>query len=163
MKISAGRQRREMRPNGRNRLRLGLGVSACSATIALMPVSALALTSAVNHPTLCTACKPAAAFDRAGVLANRGTKVHLSGPVDCSVGDTVSIRATVSQLATGAVAEGVWSKRCTGTTLHWHITALVNGGVHFSTGSAEGVGLAVIRDHRVPVSAIQWIRVLTLT
>jgi hypothetical protein len=163
MKISATRQRREMRPNTRNRLRLGLGVTACAATIALMPVSALALTSAVNHPALCTACKPAAAFDRAGVLADRGAEVRLSGPVDCSVGDTVSIRATVSQLSTGAVAEGVWSKRCTGTTLHWHITAIVNDGVHFSTGSAEGVGLAVIRDHGVPGSAIQWIRPLTLT
>lgn len=52
MKISAARQRREMRPSARNRLRLGLGVSACAAAIALMPVSALALTSAVNHPAL---------------------------------------------------------------------------------------------------------------
>ena len=163
MKISAARQRREMRPSARDRLRLALGVSACAATMALMPVSALALTSAVNHPVLCTACKPAAAFDRAGVLVNRGAEVRLSGPVDCSVGDSVRVRATVSQLSTGAVAEGVWSKRCTGTTLHWHITAIVNDSVHFSTGRAAGVGLAVIRDHGVPGSAIQWIRPLTLT
>ena len=102
-------------------------------------------------------------FDRAGVLVNRGAEVRLSGPVDCSVGDSVRVRATVSQLSTGAVAEGVWSKRCTGTTLHWHITAIVNDSVHFSTGRAAGVGLAVIRDHGVPGSAIQWIRPLTLT
>jgi len=163
MNISAARQRMHMRPIIKDRLRAGLGASACAATIALTPISALALTSAVNHPVPCTACKPAAAFDRAGLLASGGDRVRLSGPVDCSVGDTVSIRATVSQLSTGAVAEGVWSKPCTGTVLHWHITAIVNDGVHFSTGSADGVGLAVIRDHGVPRSAIQWIRPLALT
>ena len=76
--------------------------------------------------------------------------------------DRVTIRATVSQLSTGAVAEGVWSKRCTGTVLHWHITAIVSDGIHLQTGRADGAGLAVIRDHGVPASAIQWIRPLTL-
>lgn len=162
MDISALRQRIGDGLPARDRMRAGLGFSVCAATIALTPISTLALTRAVDHPVVCTACKPAAAFDRAGVLAGAGARVRMSGPVECPVNDRVTIRATVSQLSTGAVAEGVWSKRCTGTVLHWHITAIVSDGVHLRAGRADGAGLAVIRDHGVPASAIQWIRPLTL-
>jgi hypothetical protein len=154
MNRSAARQRMTIN----NGLRAGLGASACVATIALTPISAQALTSGVSRPVL----KPAAAFDRAASLVGGGAEVHLSGPVDCPVGDTVAIRATVSQLSTGAVAEGDWSKACTGTALHWHITAIVDDGAHLRPGSADGVGLAVIRDRGVPVSALSWISPLTL-
>jgi hypothetical protein len=144
-------------------LRAAVGAVACAATIALMPLSALAHMSAVSDPVPCgRTCKPAAAFDPAGVLTNGGGVVQVSGPIACRAGDSVRIRATVSQLSTGVVAEGVWSKRCTGTELRWHITAIVTDGVHFSAGRAEGVGLAIIRRHGMPGSAVQWIRQLAL-
>jgi hypothetical protein len=163
MGTSAARQARAMRPNAKERLRIAIGAGACAAAIALMPTSAPALTGPVSHPVLCVrTCKPAAAFDRAGVLTHGDRAVRVSGPVICKAGDRVRIRATVSQVSTGAVAEGVWSKRCTGKTLHWHITAIVNDGVHFSTGHADGVGLAIVRDHGAAASAVQWIRPLTL-
>jgi hypothetical protein len=163
MGTSAARQARGMRPNAKERLRVAIGAGACAAAIALMPISALALTRPVSHPVLCVrTCKPAAAFDRTGVLTDGGRAVRVSGPVACKAGERVRIRTTVSQVSTGAVAEGVWSKLCTGNTLHWHVTAIVSDGVHFSTGHAEGVGLAIVRGHGVPVSAVQWIRPLTL-
>jgi hypothetical protein len=134
-----------------------------SAAATLMPISAPAHTSAVRGPLSCVVtCKPAAAFDHTGVLTVGGGAVRVSGPITCTAGDFVRIRATVSQTSTGAVAEGIWSKRCTGTALHWHITAIVTDAGHFAAGGADGVGLAIIRSHGIPVTAVQWLRGLTL-
>jgi hypothetical protein len=162
MNTSAARQGMS-KPSAKDGLRAAIGAGACAATIALMPLSALAHTSAVSDAVSCgRTCKPAAAFDPAGLLTNGGGVVQVSGPISCRAGDSVRIRATVSQVSTGAVAEGLWSKRCTGTELHWHITAIVTDGVHFSAGGAEGVGLAIIRRQGTPGSAVQWIRRLAL-
>jgi len=164
MNTSAARQEIGVKRYAARCLRVAIGAAACAATIALMPLAALARTGAVSDTVLCAStCKPAAAFDRAALLTNGGTMVRVSGPITCRVGDTVRVRATVSQASTGAVAEGLWSKRCTGTVLHWHITAAVTDDAHFSAGGAEGVGLAIIRRHGMAGSAIQWIRPLTLT
>ena len=163
MNISAARQGVEIRPRAMNVLRAAMGAGACAATIALVPISAAARTTAMRDRLPCVStCKPAAAFDHAGVLTNGGAAVRVSGPIACTAGDSVRVRATISQVSTGAVAEGVWSKRCTGATLQWHITATVTDGVHFSAGGADGVGLAITRRHGVPGSAVQWLRRLTL-
>jgi hypothetical protein len=163
MNTSKVRQAMGMKPSTKGRRRAAIGAVACTATLALMPLSALAHTSAVSGTVLCAStCKPAAAFDRAALFTNGGRTVQVSGPITCGVGDSVQIRATVSQPLTGAVAEGIWSKQCTGTVLHWHITAAVTDGAHFSAGGADGAGLAVVRAHGMPRSAIQWIRPLTL-
>jgi hypothetical protein len=153
-----------MKPNAKQWLRAAVGAGACAATIALMPISAMAHTSAVGDHLPCgRTCKPAAAFDHAGTLTNGGGAVRVSGPIACKAGDSIRIRATVSQVSTGAVAEGFWSKRCTGAMLHWHITAIVTDGVHFATGRAEGVGVAIVRRDGIPGSAVQWVSPLTLT
>jgi hypothetical protein len=163
MNSSMARQEIAMKFKAKGRLRVAIGGVACAATIALMPLSALAHTSSVHDTVLCArTCKPAAAFDRAALLANGGVTVLVSGPITCRVGDSVRIRATVSQASTGAVAEGHWSKLCTGTLMHWHITAIVTDGAHFSAGGGHGAGLAIIRRNGMPGSAIQWIRPLTL-
>jgi hypothetical protein len=163
MNTSGRRLRVAMKPNAKQRLRAAVGAGACAATIALIPISAMAHTAVSDHLACGRACKPAAAFDHAGVLTNVGGAVRVSGPIACKPGDTVRIRATVSQVTTGAVAEGFWSKRCTGTTLHWHVTATVTDGAHLAPGGAEGVGLAINRRHGIPGTAVQWISPLTLT
>jgi hypothetical protein len=163
MNTSAARQGMGMRPSAKNVLRAAIGAGACAGTIALMRISAPAHTSAArDRPPCVTNCKPAAAFDHAGVLTNGGGAVRVSGPIACTAADSVRVRATVSQVSTGAVAEGVWSKRCTGAAVHWHITAIVTDGVHFAAGGADGVGLAITRRQGVPGSAVQWFRRLTL-
>jgi hypothetical protein len=163
MNISAARQGIGIRPRAKNVLRAAIGAGACAATIAFVPISAAAQTSAVRGPLPCVStCKPAAAFDPAGVLTSGGGAVRVSGPIACAAGDSVRVHATISQVSTGAVAEGGWSKRCTGATLQWHITATVTDGVHFSAGGADGVGLAITRRHGIPGSAVQWLRRLTL-
>lgn len=163
MKSSTARQGIVMTLKTTGRLRAAIGAVACAAAIALTPLSALAHTSGVSDTVLCAkTCKPAAAFDRAALLANGGVTVLVSGPITCRVGDRVRIRATVSQASTGAVAEGLWSKGCTGRSMQWHITAIVTDGAHFSARGADGAGLAIIRRHGMPGSAIQWIRPLTL-
>ena len=105
MNSSTARQEIAMKLKTKGRLRVAIGAVACAATIAVMPLSALARTSAVSDTVLCAStCKPAAAFDRAALLANGGVTVLVSGPITCRVGDSVRIRATVSQASTGAVA-----------------------------------------------------------
>lgn len=105
----------------------------------------------------------ARAFDRSGVIAAGGDAVRVGGPVGCPAGDTVRLRATVSQSVTGAVAEGSWSAACTGRNVHWRATAVVNDGAPFKAGCAHGVGLAVIRHNGRAVDATQWLSKLTLT
>jgi hypothetical protein len=87
--------------------------------------------------------------------------VKLSGPVTCPAGDTVSLRATASQRSSGAVAEGSWSKVCTGQGQQWHTTASVTDGVTLSAGRAHAAGLATIRRAGKPVDAFQWLRTVT--
>lgn len=158
-----GTQRIGRKPKARRGLRAAIGAGACAATVVLMATSAPAHTSAVGNVQACgSTCKPAAAFDHDGALTNRGRAVLISGPITCRAGDRVRIRATVSQVSTGAVAEGVWSGRCTGMVLNWHITARVTDGVDLRAGGADGVGLAIIRQDRTPRRAVQWIRPLTL-
>jgi hypothetical protein len=158
-----GAQRMGMKPPARHGLRAAIVAGACAATIALMATSAPAHTSAVSNVQPCSStCKPAAAFDHHGTLINGDRAVLISGPIACSAGEIVRIRATVSQVSTGAVAEGIWSRQCTGTMLQWHITARVTDGAQLRAGGADGVGLAIIRHHRTPVSAVQWISPLTL-
>jgi hypothetical protein len=163
MNLRLARQEIAMKLKAQGRVRATVGAVACAATVALMPLSALAHTSAVSETVLCAnTCKPAAAFDRAALITSGGGTVLVSGPITCRVGDSARIRATVSQASTGAVAEGLWSNRCTGTPMHWHMTATVTDGVHFSVGGADGAGLAIIRRQGVAGGAIQWIRPLTL-
>ena len=106
---------------------------------------------------------PMGGFDRAGAVATGGAAVTVSGPISCPTGDTVRLRATVSQLATGAVAEGFWSKSCTGKIQQWRMTAKVSDGTSFTAGCAHGTGLAIVRRSGKPVTASQWLSALTLT
>lgn len=110
----------------------------------------------------CSVCKPAAAFTPTQTLIDSGRTLKLSGPITCPAGDTVRLRATLSQRSTGAVAQGVWSKACTGKGQHWHTTASVNDGVTMSAGCAHAAGLAIIRHAGKPVDAFQWLRTVTL-
>jgi hypothetical protein len=114
------------------------------------------------HPCNPECFKPAAAFSRTGELIDRGLAVKLSGPVTCPAGDTVSLRATISQRSTGAVAQGSWSKVCTGPGQQWHTTASVTDDVTMSAGCAHAAGLATIRHAGKPVDAFQWLRTVTL-
>jgi hypothetical protein len=102
-------------------------------------------------------------FDRSGVVVKSGRAVRVSGPMSCRAGGTVRLRATISQRATGAVAEGSWSRPRTGKTQHWHITANATDGADLKAGCAHGAGLAIYRYAGRPVDATQWLNALTLT
>ena len=102
------------------------------------------------------------AFDRSGLIVASGRAVRISGPITCAAGDTVRVRATVSQLVTGAVAEGFWSKRCTGASQHWHLTATITDGVSVEAGCARGAGLAISERRGKAVTAVQWISQVSL-
>jgi hypothetical protein len=102
-------------------------------------------------------------FDRSAAVVKSGRAVRVSGPISCPAGDTVRLRATISQHVTGAVAAGSWSATCTGRKQHWHTTASVTDGVDLKAGCAAGAGLAIIRHAGRPVDAYQWVRAITLT
>ncbi len=135
----------------------GLTGSTVGAVVSLI-ATGLAAAALAATPTVFLR-----AFDRSGVIAAGGNAVRIGGPVGCPAGDTVRLRATVSQAATGAVAEGSWSGACTGRNVHWHATAVVNDGAPFKAGCAHGVGLAIIRHNGRAVDATQWLSAVTLT
>ena len=140
----------------------GLCGLAASGLLALA-VLAFANVASAGTPACGTTClKPAAAFNRTGGLTNGGRGVNVSGPIGCPAGDSVQLRATVSQRSTGAVAQGFWNKVCAGSGQHWHTTASVTDGVTMSAGCVHATGLAIVRHAGKPVDAFQWLRTVTL-
>ncbi len=102
-------------------------------------------------------------FDRSATLIDRGHRVQVGGPIACPSGDTVQLRATVSQATTGAVASGSWLGRCTGRSRHWKTIASVTYGPSFTVGCGRGAGVAVIRRADQAVTRVTWQNALKLT
>ena len=138
----------------RHRLSAATMLSALVA-IAATPASAIAFPAGpVRAP---------ADFNRYPAVIRGGQAIKLSGPVTCPAGDTITLRATISQRTSGAVAEGHWIKHCTATTHRtWRTTATVIDGVGLTAGRAHAVGLAIVRHAGKPVDAFQWQRTITL-
>ncbi len=132
--------------------------SRIGAIVSLTAFGLIAATTALAVPSPLLR-----AFDRSGVIASGGNAVKIGGPFGCPAGDNVRLRATVSQGATGAVAEGTWSATCQGHNVHWHATAVVSDGALLQAGCAHGVGLAIVRRNGRPVEASQWLSTLTLS
>jgi hypothetical protein len=101
-------------------------------------------------------------IDPIAVLTDDGRHVILTGPVECTTGERLHTRLTLSQRSTGAVAEGRTFDTCTGAPQQWEVDASVQGKARFEAGAA--VAVAVGRTvHRGRVTdAHQWLVDVTL-
>jgi hypothetical protein len=75
-------------------------------------------------------------------LSQNGRRVQVTGPIICTAGERVYLRATVTQRTTGAVAEGEGSFVCTGEMQTWRVAAQCQTRERFTPGAATAVGLA---------------------
>ena len=70
-------------------------------------------------------------IDRHATYAQQGAQVRVSGPIACTSGEWIALRATVRQTATHARASGRWDHRCTGEVQRWWVRARAHGGKPF--------------------------------
>jgi hypothetical protein len=105
---------------------------------------------------------PSTAFDPTLKVHDNGRRVSVTGTVDCSAGERVQIHVRITQRSTGAVAEGNWKGKCTGSLQTWEIDAVVHGSGELEAGAAQGVGLAVTSSRGKSTDAIQWLNEITL-
>jgi len=96
------------------------------------------------------------AFDEKDAIIDSGTAVTVAGTIGCPAGDTVTVRATISQAYTSAVAEGTWSASCTGNSQRWSAAATVTDGAHLKPGCAQGAGLSIVSKDGSAVKVRQW-------
>ena len=101
-------------------------------------------------------------IDPVGIVADNGRSVTLTGPIAITAGERASLRVTVTQRTTGAVAEGHAILTGTGTTNQWEITATVEGRETFEAGPATAVAIARTSLHGHATDAHQWLVNITL-
>src|SRR6266571_2445732 len=80
-------------------------------------------------------------IDPVAIVSGNGLHVVLTGPIACTEGERVSLRVTVAQRETGALAEGVALFACTGVLQHWKVLASIQGNETFQPGPATAVAI----------------------
>jgi pimeloyl-ACP methyl ester carboxylesterase len=105
-------------------------------------------------------------IDEHATYTKHGSLLRTTGPIGCTRGERISIRASVTQPATAAHARGRWKGRCTGKVQHWQVEARARGESRFETGRGRVCAVAKTRSadrvtdtrrwcERVHVSALQ--------
>jgi pimeloyl-ACP methyl ester carboxylesterase len=95
-------------------------------------------------------------IDQHATYKQDGARVRASGPIVCTRGERVTIRATVTQAATRARARKAWTHRCTGEVQHWQVTARARRGTRFETGSGRVCAVAKTRTGARVTDTRRW-------
>jgi len=98
----------------------------------------------------------------AGVTDN-GRHIIATGPIECTAGERLSLRVTVTQRSTGAEAEGRTLITCTGIhTQQWEVHASTQGKETFEEGPATAVAIGLTTLRGETTDAHQWLVNITL-
>jgi dienelactone hydrolase len=95
--------------------------------------------------------EPASAFisgntiDGHATYKKHGRLLQVSGPINCTRGERISIRITATQPATAARARNRWWSRCTGEVQRWQVRARARRGTHFQNGGGRACAVAKTR------------------
>jgi hypothetical protein len=81
-------------------------------------------------------------IDPVATVADHGRLLIVTGPIECTGSERAYLRVTVTQHATGAVAEGRTLVTCTGGIQQWEIHASAQGAETFEEGPATAAALA---------------------
>jgi hypothetical protein len=101
-------------------------------------------------------------IDPVAIVTDNGRHLIVTGPIECTESERAYLRVTVTQRATGAVAQGRTRITCTGDTQHWEVHASLQGDEAFQEGSATAVALGRTTSHRKTTDAHQWLVNITL-
>ena len=66
-------------------------------------------------------------IDPVAIVAGGGRHLIVTGPINCTAGERVELRVTVTQRTTGAVAEGYAIFNCAGVSEQWEVHAVTHG------------------------------------
>ena len=132
--------------------------SLLAAIVLIFMVTSMAQAGFINDGTSNSLTR----FDSTLEVNDNGRRVSVTGTVACTAGEKVQIHVSITQSATGAVAEGNWKGDCTGSLQTWGTDAVLQRSGEFEAGDAQGVGLGVTSSHGKSTDAIQWLDEITL-
>ena len=92
----------------------------------------------------------------------RSLDLSVAAPIECTQGERVDLRVTVTQRETGAVAEGYAIFNCAGAIEQWEVHAVTHGKANFEEGPATAVAVATATSRRETTDAHQWLVNITL-
>src|SRR5919108_4521851 len=101
-------------------------------------------------------------IDPVAIVTDNGRHILVTGPIVCTASERASLRVTVTQRTTGAVAEGRTLITCTGDPQHWEVHASTQGNETFQAGSATAVALGHTTTRGDTTDAHQWLVDITL-
>jgi hypothetical protein len=125
--------------------------SAIVLTLAALFVAPWAFARIVNNT-----------IDPLATVTDNGRLVIATGPISCTRGEQAFLRVTVTQRATGAVAEGRSRVVCTGNNQQWQVNAATQGPETFGEGPAIAVAIARTAFRGEITDAHQWLVNITL-
>jgi hypothetical protein len=96
-------------------------------------------------------------IDPVAVVADNGRDVIVTGPLACTAGERAYLRVTVTQRATGAVAEGRTLITCIESTQQWEVHASTQGPETFEEGPATATAVARTTELGETTDAHQWL------
>jgi len=126
-------------------------VSSAIVLLAALFVAPLAFTKIVYNT-----------IDPLATVTDNGRLVIATGPISCTRGERLFLRVTVTQRATGAVAEGSTRIVCTGNNQQWQVNAATQGPETFGEGPAIAVAIARTAFRGEITDAHQWLVNITL-
>jgi len=101
-------------------------------------------------------------IDPVAVVTDNGRLVIATGPISCTRGEQAFLHVTVTQRATGALAEGSSRVVCTGNDQQWQVHAATQGQATFGEGPAIAVAIARTAFRGEITDAHQWLVDVTL-
>ena len=101
-------------------------------------------------------------IDPVALVTHQGRQLVVTGPVACDRIEWVDQRVTVTQRATGAVAEGRVRFVCSTGQQQWEVHAAAHGNEVFAPGPATAVAVAVSGSGGGATDAHQWLVNITL-
>lgn len=119
-------------------------VMALSAILVL--ILAQTTSAAISRNTI----TPEAGISKAGRI------ISVTGPIECSDGDALKVRTTVTQASTGAIAEGYARLRCNGELQEWSARAFNFGLASFEPGAAQACALGITYKSGKVTDIRQW-------
>jgi hypothetical protein len=101
-------------------------------------------------------------IDPVAIVADGGRLIVVTGPIECTPSERAHLRVTVTQRATGALAEGHTRITCTGGSQQWELHASTHGSESFQEGPAIAVAVARTTHRGDITDAHQWLVDVTL-
>jgi hypothetical protein len=98
-------------------------------------------------------------IDPVAIVSDNGRHLIVTGPIECTRGERVYVRVTVTQRVSGAIAEGLTLLVCDGEgrRQQWRIDAASQGRERFQPGAALAVASARTAFRGESTDAHQWL------